>query len=229
MFLIGGPAFSGTTLLALMLNQGRLVCLDEPGFHKPEQRHRGVGFLHQLFPGRAFPPAPEKSLTYAEAVDLIDECERVIAPRQLGVKACGWYFVGHAEVYKERGYPVIAIVRDIRDALATPLPPWLTEEDLNRNYRVVWNNLHLCDLWVRYEDLVANPADVVAKISTVLSYPLQTRQSWNPASVHFHMLKLDRHAPLKSGVIVKDRVGVWRRSDKPFHQEIHRTASMMGY
>ena len=30
MFLVGGPAFSGTTLLGHLLNQGDLVCLDEP-------------------------------------------------------------------------------------------------------------------------------------------------------------------------------------------------------
>ena len=45
MFLAGGPAFSGTTLLALLLNQGDLVCLDQPDFHKPEQRHRGIPIL----------------------------------------------------------------------------------------------------------------------------------------------------------------------------------------
>ena len=32
MFLVGGPAFSGTILLALMLNQGDIVCLGEPDF-----------------------------------------------------------------------------------------------------------------------------------------------------------------------------------------------------
>ena len=54
MFLIGGPAFSGTTLLSLLLNQGTTVCLDEPDFHNPEQGHRGIPFLQTLFPHKIF-------------------------------------------------------------------------------------------------------------------------------------------------------------------------------
>jgi hypothetical protein len=34
MFLAGGPAFNLTRLLALLLNQGSLVCLDEPNFRE---------------------------------------------------------------------------------------------------------------------------------------------------------------------------------------------------
>ena len=229
MFLIGGPAFSGTTLLALMLNQGDLVCLDEPDFHDPKQGHRGIPFLQRLFPDRVFPPSPQRSLSYAEAVQLIAECERAITPRNLGMKTCGTTFVSYAEIYKERGDPVIAILRDIRDALVRPLPEFVTEASLNAGYRAVWENLHLCDLWVRYEDLVMDPAAVVSKISTVLSYRLETMQSWNPASVHGQMFKLDRHELLKRGTIARDRIGVWLGSGARFSEETHRTAGLMGY
>ena len=58
MFLVGGPAFSGTTLLAHLLNQGDLVCLDEPDFHDPAQSHRGIPLLRTLFPDRSFPDPP---------------------------------------------------------------------------------------------------------------------------------------------------------------------------
>jgi hypothetical protein len=49
-FLVGGPAFSGTTLLALLLNQPGVVCLDEPDFEKPAQAHRGLPVLQRRFP-----------------------------------------------------------------------------------------------------------------------------------------------------------------------------------
>src|SRR5215471_6038584 len=165
MFLIGGPAFSGTTLLALLLNQGDIVCLDEPDFHNPEQSHRGIPFLRQLFPNKSFPERPTKPLFYEEAVHLIEECERTISPCRLGIKTCGHPFLAYAKIYKASGYPIIALVRDIRDALVRPLPDWLTEEKLNQGYRLVWDSLDMFDLWLRYEDLVKDPATTMAKIS----------------------------------------------------------------
>ena len=58
MFLVGGPAFSGTTLLALLVSRGDLLCLDEPDFHDPKQSHRGIPYLQELFPDRLFPEPP---------------------------------------------------------------------------------------------------------------------------------------------------------------------------
>jgi hypothetical protein len=113
-FLIGGPAFSGTTLLAHLLNQGSLLCLDEPDFHNPAQSHRGIPFLKELFPDKRFPERPQSALVYPEAVELIRECERVISPINLGMKTCDWIFMEYATIYKQSGYPVIAIVRDNR-------------------------------------------------------------------------------------------------------------------
>ena len=52
MFLIGGPAYCGTTLLTLMLNQDGVTCLNEPDFHNPEQSHNGLPVLQQLYPGK---------------------------------------------------------------------------------------------------------------------------------------------------------------------------------
>ena len=74
MFLIGGPAFSGTTLLALLSNPGRVICLDEPDFHNPEQSHRGIPFLKGLSSDKNFPERLETVLTYSKAVNLIREC-----------------------------------------------------------------------------------------------------------------------------------------------------------
>src|SRR5262249_49338447 len=147
MFLVGGPAFSGTTLLTLQLNQGNLVCLDEPDFHHPERSERGIGFLKNVFPEKTFPQQGAKALTYQQAMQTIREYERTISPLSLGVKECDWYFLDYAKVYKASGYPVIAIVRDIRDALVRPLPDWLTESKLNERYRRVWENLDMFDLW----------------------------------------------------------------------------------
>src|SRR5262245_60142472 len=104
MFLIGGPAFSGTTLLSLLLNQGTTVCLDEPDFHNPEQSHRGIPFLQTLFPHKIFPEPPDKPLDYADAVRLIETCERTIHPLKLGIKTCDQIFIDYGEVYKARNY-----------------------------------------------------------------------------------------------------------------------------
>lgn len=229
MFLVGGPAFSGTTLLSLLLNQGNLVCLDEPDFHNPEQSHRGIPFLQSLFPEKQFPPRPESALSYLEAVELARACEGAIAPRNLGFKTCDQIFVNYGKIFKSQNLPVIAIVRDIRDALVRPLPPWLTESALNRAYRLVWNHLELCDLWFRYEELVADPAPVLARISRLLQQPLDSMASWAPEAVHDPMLKLDRHELLKSGRLSADRVGIWRRSGIALSSDSHETACMMGY
>jgi hypothetical protein len=149
MFLVGGPAFSGTTLLSLMLNQGSIVCLDEPDFHNPAQSHRGIPFLKTLFPGKAFPDRPYTQFNYSDAVRLIEACERAIHPMVLGIKTCDQIFIDYARIYKANRYPVIAIIRDIRDALVRPLPPWIDEAGLNHAYRLIWNRLDRFDAWFR--------------------------------------------------------------------------------
>ena len=140
MFLIGGTAFSGKTLLAHLLNQGDVVCLDEPDFHNPAQRHRGIPFLSSLFSDKVLPAPPERELTYREAVTFIERCEDAIRPCTLGMKTAGWVFVEYAKIYRESGYPVIAVIRDIRDVLAeAPLPEWVGgEAGLNAEFRTVW-------------------------------------------------------------------------------------------
>jgi hypothetical protein len=231
MFLIGGPAFSGKTLLAHLLNQGQIICLDEPDFHNPEQSHRGIPFLEELFPDKFFPTRPEKELTYKEATGLIQECEKVISPCNLGVKSANWVFIEYAKIYKELSYPVIAVVRDIRDVLAEgQLPEWVGgEEGLNKRYELIWENLQMFDLWVRYEDLIMSPETVMAKISTVLSYDFKVLYRWNAESVHPTMFKLDRHDMLRSGTISKSKVGIWKTSDIEFSRKTWITAKMMWY
>ena len=93
MFLVGGPAFSGTTLLAHLLNQGDLVCLDEPDFHDPEQSHRGIPLLRALFPDRSFPDPPGRPLDPEETFRFIERCDRAIPDRRLGVKTCDTVFL----------------------------------------------------------------------------------------------------------------------------------------
>jgi hypothetical protein len=228
-FLIGGPAFSGTTLLALLLNRGGVVCLDEPDFHNPAQSHRGTPFLRELFPDRSFPPAPTRRLSWEEATDLVEECEAAIRPRQLGIKTCDRPFVGHAEVYRRRGYPVVCIVRDIRDALVRDLPDWLTEERLNERYRLIWNRTEIADLVIRYEDLVSDPENVLARVFRALGETSLPRLEWTPEEVHHPMLKLDRHTLLRTGRISSERIGIWRTSGRSFTAETHETARTMGY
>jgi hypothetical protein len=228
-FLVGGPAFSGTTLLAFLLNQGSLVCLDEPDFHDPAQAHRGVPFLRSLFPGVAFPPPPRRALSWEATVDLVQRCEACIRPRNLGLKTCDAVFVEHARVYRARGYPVIAVIRDIRDALVRPLPPWVTEGSLNAAYRLIADHRALYDVWLRYETLVERPDEVLAGIGAVLGAPLRARPAWTPDEIHGPMFKLDRHELLKSGRISRARVGIWRTSGQRFEAATHETAAMLGY
>jgi hypothetical protein len=228
-FLVGGPAFSGTTLLALLLNQGSVVCLDEPDFHDPAQGHRGVPFLRELFPGTEFPPPPTGPLSWEATVDLVQRCEACIAPRNLGLKTCDEVFVEHARVYRARGYPVIAMIRDIRDALVRPLPPWVTEGSLNVAYRLIAEHRDLYDVWIRYETLVERPETVLAEIAAVLGTPLTVRDAWQAREVHGPMLKLDRHELLKGGRISRERVGIWRASGRTFEAVTHETARLLGY
>ncbi len=231
MFLLGGPAFSGKTLLAHLLNQGQIICLDEPDFHNPKQSRRGIPFLKELFPDKNFPMRPEKELTYKEAVGLIQECEKVISPYNLGVKTANRVFIEYAKIYNELSYPVIAVVRDIRDVLAEgPLPEWVGgEKGLNDRYRLIWRSLKMFDLWLRYEDLVTNTEGVIHKISKLLSYDFKVLYRWNAESVHHTMFKLDRHEMLKSGTISESKVGIWKTSDIEFSRKTWITAKMMWY
>ena len=229
MFLTGGPAFSGTTLLALLLNQGDLVCLDEPDFQKPEQSHRGIPLLRQLFPDRRFPDPPGRRLDDEETLRFTEECARAIAPVRLGVKTCDRDFVNWSRLYLRRGWPVIAIVRDIRDALVRDLPEWVTEASLNRSYRLVWQEIDAFDLWIRYEDLVADPRSALARIASVLGCELRAPAAWARDRVHPTMLKLERHELLETGRISRERVGLWRTSSRQCSNETHETAALMGY
>src|SRR5580704_5538267 len=179
MFLIGGPAFSGTTLLALMLNQGQIVCLDEPDFHNPEQAHRSIGTLRQLFPKLSFPDHPGRQLTFAEGAMLNYQCQQAIYPRELGTKTCNSYFIGYSKVFRQRGWPVIAIFRDIRDALVRTPPEGLEEPALNRHYRNVWEHRKEFDLQLRYEELIFDPDTAIAEIARVLGRTLSVKREWS--------------------------------------------------
>lgn len=229
MFLVGGPAFSGTTLLSLILNQGDLLCLDEPDFHDPLQLHRSIGLLKRRFPHLLFRSHPGHRLTFAEAAALAEDCERVLHPRQLGIKTCNSYFLGYHHIYRSRGWPVIAIFRDLRDALVRPLPEGFTEAGLNEHYRAIWQNRTEFDLWIRYEDLIADTAAVLSRLATALGHPLVTKNSWQPNEVTPHLLKLDKHELLRSLRISSSRVGIWQTAAKTFSPRTHETAKMMGY
>jgi len=229
MFLVGGPAYSGTALLALLLNQGKVVCLNEPDFHNPVQSHRAIPYLQKLFPDRAFPERPDRELSYSHAVDLIQSCENVIEPFRLGVKTCNFVFMDYAYVYKRRKYPVIGLIRDIRDALVSPLPDWITEESLNRAYRLIWENRNTFDIWFRYEDLVQNPKKTISEISKVLSYPFEVLQNWDPKTVHVMLYKSERDELIRHGGLSVNTIGRWKSARKVYKPETYRTAKMMGY
>jgi len=231
MFLLGGTAFSGKTLLAHMLTQRNLVCLDEPDFHNVAQRHRGIPELRKLFPEKSFPQTPDRSLDIDEAVKFLEQCEAVIHPVNLGMKTAGSTFVEYAPIYRRSGYPVIALIRDIRDVLAEgPLPDWIPgQRELSAEFRLVWENLNLCDAWFRYEELVTSTDSVIRKISALLGNEIDTRNVWTPASVSDTMLKLERHDMLRAGSISSGQVGIWRPANIQFDDEVHATAIMMGY
>ena len=85
------------------------------------------------------------------------------------------------------------------------------------------------DLWLRNEDLVMNPEEVMAKISKVLSYDFKALYSWNPEHVHGTIFKLDRHDLLRSGTLSRSRIGIGKTSGKMFSKETHQTVKMMVY
>ena len=124
---------------------------------------------------------------------------------------------------------MIAIFRDIRDALVRPLPEGFTENGLNDHYRIVWKHRVMFDLWLRYEDLIADPDAAFARISRVLGRPLYTKRTWGEGDVIHHMLKLDKHELLKTLELSPSRVGIWKTSGKTFSRRSHDTARMMGY
>jgi hypothetical protein len=228
-FLVGGPAFSGTTLLALQLNQPGMVCLDEPDFETPAQAHRGIPVLRRIFPNAALPTPPARALSHEEAFDFFKSCAEAVQPTALGFKTCNWSFVSFARLFHEVGLPVIIILRDIRDALVRPLPPWVTEESLNAAHRLVWENRGLATAVIRYEDLVAEPDATMAQVTRALGLAGAPRTSWNPNDVPKTMLKIDRHNLLQSGSISASRVGIWRQSGHRPSRTVTETARMMGY
>ena len=229
MFLVGGPSYSGTTFLAHLLNQGKIFCWDEPDFDKPNQIHRGIPFLKSVFPDKNLPSQPERPLVYEESLKFIKNCEALLSPFRIGIKACNEDFVGYAEICRKMKYPVICIIRDIRDALSSQLPCWDSEKNINERYRLIWSNIKSCDYYFRYEDLVTKTALIIEKISYFLAFSLKVPERWDPQSIHPIMFKLKRHNRLKDGVICKNRVGIWRTCGKNFSDETHRTAKMMGY
>jgi hypothetical protein len=229
MFLVGGPAYSGTTLLTVMLNQGNVVCLDEPNFHKVEQRHRNIPYLQKRFPDVRFPPPPEGSITFEEFFDLFGACAAALEPRVLGMKTCDWQLVILAKLFKAAGHPRVVIFRDLRDTLVRRLPHEPTDEKMIERYRHVWEHRHLFDAVIRYEALIADPATVMSEVARALSLELDVRTMWGPKEVPGHMMKSERHHALKDGAMRGDRVGIWRTSGKEFSAEVHETARMMGY
>jgi hypothetical protein len=229
MFLVGGPAFSGTTLLAFLLDRSGVTCLDEPDFHNPEQNHRGVPVLRRRFPDAVFPEPPTEPMSYEAATDFLAVCQAAVAPRRLGMKLCDAPFLGHAPIFRSRGCPVVAIVRDVRDVLVREMEPWVTERGLNAMCRRIWAAREEFDLWVRYEDLVAAPAETLARVGAALGERLSAPVVWSPDGIEGAWLKLDRHHLLRGGGISGERVGIWRRAAKTFTPETHETARLMGY
>ena len=229
MFLVGGPAFSGTTLLALMLNQANIICLDEPDFHSLSQCHRSIPLLSSMFPTTQFPDHPLRDLTYREATRLIEACEKALGSYELGIKTCDRVFLGYAEVYRQHGFPVIAIFRDIRDVMVRQLEHWVSEESLNRINRVIWEQRSEFDVWLRYEDLISEPDREIARVSAAIGRPLEVKRTWAESDVQPSMLKTERHQLLKGHKLSASRVGLWKSSGKRFSRETHRTATIMGY
>jgi hypothetical protein len=228
-FLAGGPGFAGTTLFALLLNGPETVCLDEPDFHHPEHSARGIPFLERQFPDVRFPARPDHTLDWDEATALIAGCAAALAPLELGIKTNDWTFAHYVEPFRRRGAPVVAIVRDIRDALVRPLPDWIDEAGLNERYRLIWRLRNRIDAVVRYEDLVLDPERALEPVARALGRRLDPRPSWSAEDVHAPMLKLDRHALLTSGSVTTERVGLWREDPSLFSAESHETARLMGY
>ena len=228
-FLVGGPSFSGTTLLALLCNQAGMVCLDEPDFESPDQSHRGLPVLRRYVLSADLPSAPIGALSRRAAFNFVCRCARAAAPTSLGIKTCDWRFLEYAEHFRAAGLPVVMIVRDIRDALARPLPEWTTEELVNKTYRAVWATRDLATTWIRYESLVADPVATMAHVGDALGYEGVMETTWNPADVPATMIKLDRHELLRCGGVSGSRVGIGARTDASVSPTTWETATMMGY
>jgi len=229
--LIGGPAFCGTTLLTVMLNQNGVCCLHEPDFHVPEQSHNGLPVLQRLYPHLEFPERTPAALTFPEAFELMQRCQSIVRPDHLGFKFCNLSFTGFAQLFRAAKLPVVAIVRDVRDALVRPLKPHVGgESGLVRRYRQVWEHRDLCNAIIRYEDLVQNPSATIGTVAAALGIPLHPRANWDPREVSDSMLyPEERHLALRSGTIATDRVGIWRSSGKSFDLSTHALARDMGY
>jgi hypothetical protein len=206
-----------------------MVCLDEPDFQKPEQRHRGIPVLQRLVPDAALPATPDRKLSYDEAFDLFRACAVAVSPTRLGFKTCNYDFVAFGALFRDAGLPVVAIVRDIRDVLMRPLRDGQTEHLLNRKFRFVWENLGVARTWVRYEDLVGATTETMTRVMSAVGHDGEARLEWAPNAVAEDMLKNERHDLLRLGSISSARVGLWRTSGATFSAETLETARMMGY
>ena len=231
MFLVGGPAYSGTTLLALLLNQQGVTCLSEPDFHDPKQNHNGLPCLERLYPEIAFPSRSHEPLTYPEAFELMGICQCAIEPDRLGFKFCNQVFIDFTQLFKTAGYPVVAIIRDIRDVLVRPLLPYVGgETGLIGRYQMIWKKREYFDLLIRYEDLVTTTDCVIDSVSSAIGCSLTTKESWKSDDVPASMMyPRYRHYLLESGKISEERVGVWKTCEKKVSQEAHQLAEEMGY
>ena len=182
-------------------------------------------------PARDIPERTADALSYAEAFALMQRCERIIEPDHLGFKFCNRPFVEFSRLFRIAGLPVIAIIRDIRDALVRPLLPYINgEAGLAREYQHVWAHRSLYSAVIKYEDLVSESAETIAIVSATLGIALKDRSSWDPDEVSESMLyPQDRHGALKAGAIITDRTGIWRECGKTFSAETHELARNMGY
>lgn len=230
-FLVGGPAYSGTTLLTVLLDATEgVVCLDEPDFGKPEQVHRNIPLLRRRFPDLRFPDPPGRPLTPAEELRVVRECAEVLAPRAFGIKTCGPAFVALAELFRASGFRVAAVFRDPRDILVRDEPdPTLGTSGLLANCRVVWDARDRLDGWVRYEDLVGSPEATLRRVAELLGLDAAPAATWDPAQLTGAVFKTGRHDALGSGRIRTDRVGLWRHHDRPPSTDAHSLAWAMGY
>ena len=231
MFLVGGPAYSGTTLLALMLNQPGVTCLSEPDFHDPSQSHNGIPVLAKRYPGASFPERVEQSLTISDAFELALRCQAVVRPDRLGMKFCNRVFLDYADEFIAAGFPVVAIVRDVRDVLVRPLLPYVGgESGLVDRYREIWRCRHDFNAVIRYEDLIREPVKTFESLSVALDQPLVLRDRWHPSEVHPAMLyPRYRHYLLESGRLDDSRIGIWRSAGKTYARPTHTLAEEMGY
>lgn len=231
MFLVGGPAYSGTTLLALMLNQRGVTCLSEPDFHDPDQSHNGIPVLEALYPDIDFPARARQSLAIKDAFRLARRCQALVSPDRLGMKFCNRVFLDYAEEFTSRGFPVIAIIRDVRDALVRPLLSYVGgEAGLVDRYREIWQRRDEFNAVIRYEELVLDPRRCIDTLSAALDLPLAIRSRWQPSDVHPAMLyPRYRHYLLESGRLDDSRIGIWRNAGKSFSPRTHELAGEMGY